>query len=68
MSESYDTLHRSVGIALPTAIGRSMGAISPFVIYELYLYDKWLVFLVFSIMASGIFLLFITYPIADATN
>ena len=41
ISESYDTTHRSIGIALPTAIGRSLGAVSPFVLYELYLYDKW---------------------------
>lgn len=41
ISESYDTTHRSIGVALPTAIGRSFGAVSPFVLYELYLYNKW---------------------------
>lgn len=36
VSESYDTVHRSLGLGFSTAVGRIMGSITPFVLYEVY--------------------------------
>ncbi|KAL4432738.1 hypothetical protein ABPG74_011559 [Tetrahymena malaccensis] len=67
ISESYDTIHRSLGLGFCTAVGRAMGAISPFILYEIYLFNKWIVFLIFASLVFITFLIFLSYP-ADKTS
>ncbi|KAL4479155.1 hypothetical protein ABPG72_008985 [Tetrahymena utriculariae] len=67
ISESYDTIHRSLGLGFCTAVGRAMGAISPFILYEVYLFNKWVVFLIFASLVFITFVTFLSFPV-DKTS
>lgn len=67
ISESYSTVYRSMGLAISTAVGRATGAFAPFFLYEIYIYNKWLIFLFAAGVIFLCFLVTLTYPI-DMTN
>lgn len=47
-AESYNTLHRSVGLGTTMAFGRIGGSISPLIIYPLFFRDMYLPFIVMA--------------------
>ncbi|EGR31954.1 major facilitator superfamily protein, putative [Ichthyophthirius multifiliis] len=67
IGESYDTLYRSMGLGFCAAMGRSIGSLAPFVVYEVFLWNKWSVFLIFTGCIFATLIMFVMYP-GEKTN
>ena len=63
IAESYSTLHRSIGIGTALSIGRISGAIAPFVLYPIFLEDKWKPFLIYGYLSIIALVVIATYPV-----
>ena len=63
VSETYDTVYRSLGLGICIAVGRAVGAIAPFALYEIFLADKWCIFLLFALILLVTALVFVSFPV-----
>ena len=63
VSETYDTVYRSLGLGICIAVGRAVGAVAPFALYEIFLADKWSIFLLFALILLVTALVFVSFPI-----
>ena len=66
-TESYSTEYRAVAITTLGATGRIFSAISPFIVYEIYVRNNYLPFLVFAIGISIPAFVMLTFP-AESTG
>lgn len=56
-----------MGLGISASIGRALGALAPILLYELFLFDKWLIFLFFGCLTIVFLSATLTFPI-DLTN
>lgn len=66
-TESYSTEYRAVALTTLGASGRIFSAISPFVVYEIYVKNNYLPFLVFAWVCLIPAVALLTYPV-EATG
>jgi len=51
------------GISVAIAVGRITSTFVPFIIYPIYLHDKWLPYLIYALLYLVAFLIMLSYPI-----
>ncbi len=56
-----------MGLGVCAAVGRAVGSVAPFAVYEIFLVDKWSVFLLFTGVIFATFFMFLSYP-GEKTN
>ena len=66
-TESYSTEYRAVGLTTLGASGRMFSAISPFIVYEMYVRNNYLPFLVFATVILIPAIVMLTFPV-EATG
>lgn len=55
-------MHRATGVAIVGALGRLAAAISPYLMFELFLKDPYLPFFIYAKLYLIGFIIMITYP------
>jgi hypothetical protein len=51
-----------MGLGICAAGGRAAGAFAPFALYEIFLIDKWIIFLAFALILFATVVVFVTFP------
>lgn len=62
VAESYSTVERSIGIAASSSIGRIVSSLAPFILFPIYLKDKYLPFLLYTVCTAITLLCTLTFP------
>ena len=66
-TECYSTEYRAIAITTIGGAGRFFAALSPFIVYGLYVRDTYLVFLIFALMSFVPMIALMSFPV-DATG
>ena len=62
VTESYNTIYRSLGIGFSICLGRISGAISPLIIFPIYYQNAYEPFLIGLVIVFLIFCIMLSYP------
>ena len=63
VAESYSTILRAMGLGVGGAISRIASAMAPFIVYELFLIENYLPYLIFSIGFFVCLIIMCTFPL-----
>ena len=66
-TECYSTEYRAIALTTIGGTGRFSAALTPFIVYGLYVRDTYLVFLVFALMSLVPMIALMSFPI-EATG